>query len=61
MVANSSEQLYRAVLSYAVFGLVVRDQVVVRVAPIASWMRGRPLAAVRRWIQKKAGTLELVK
>jgi hypothetical protein len=40
-------------IGYAVFGMESKDNVVVRVAPIAKWMKGKTLSEVRNWLLKK--------
>jgi hypothetical protein len=50
--------LRRVVLSYAVFGIIVRNGFVVETAPIGRWMIGKPINAIRAWIIGKRGTLE---
>lgn len=46
--------LYRARLSYATYGIEVLEGRVVRAAPIASWMVGKGLSEVERWVTGRA-------
>lgn len=48
---------YRIVLSYAVFMIEVEQVHVRAAAPIASWMVGKSLTAVTRWVESKKGTI----
>jgi hypothetical protein len=38
--------MIRVQLSYATFGLIVHDGVILEAAPIAAWTRGRPARQV---------------
>jgi hypothetical protein len=49
--------LYRIVLSYAVFGIVVMDNKVTNSAPIGCWMVGKTLDSIRSWVVRKGGTI----
>lgn len=47
-------RLLRVELTYAVFGLGVKNGTVVQAAPIAKWTLGKPVAsALTYWKQKK--------
>jgi hypothetical protein len=52
--------LYRVTLSYACYGVVVRDGQIIEAAPIARWSVGKPLAQFAAWVRKKGGKLEVV-
>lgn len=42
-------------LSYATYGIEVKDGYVVDAAPIAAWMIGKDTQFIRSWITKKGG------
>ena len=49
---------YRVQLSYATFGLDVDENgVVIDVAPIGWWMRGKHISTVGRWVDRKGGEM----
>lgn len=49
--------LWRVVLSYACFGIIVEDGMVTDAAPIGRWMIGKPLGTVAAWVVGKRGTV----
>jgi hypothetical protein len=53
-------RLYRITLDYACFGVILRAGVVIRTAPIASWMLGKTLEDISRWVKFKQGRIEHV-
>ena len=50
--------LYIINLSYATFGIVVDNDTVIRAAPIGSWMVGKNITFISRWVSKKGGTIK---
>ena len=52
--------LYRVVLPHAVYGVVVDESTgrVTEAAPIGRWAVGKPLDAVKRWVERRGGTVE---
>lgn len=51
------KQWYRIELSYATFGILVDDDVVIETAPIGKWMRWMNLKSVEAWVKSKKGTI----
>jgi len=49
--------LWRIVLPYAVFGVIVKNNIIVDSAPIGKWMIGRTLDFIQSWIANKNGTM----
>ena len=54
-------RLYQIDLSYACFGVEVKDDKVVFAAPIAKWMIGKSWTVVKIWIDKKRGSIKEAK
>lgn len=52
--------LHRIELSYAVFGIETRGDVVMKAAPIARWMRGKTLERVEKWVRDRGGSIQPV-
>ena len=54
-------RLFRVVLHYAVFGIIVdENNIVINSAPIGRWMVNKKLSVVYMWVMTKYGKLELV-
>ena len=53
-------KLYRVVLSYACYAILVRDGRLIESAPIAEWALGRKLEWFSKWVTKKGGYLHEV-
>ncbi len=54
------ERVFWISLSYATYGIISRDGVIVRVPPIAHWMKGRTLQQIKPWLlEKKAIVKEI--
>ncbi len=55
-------ELWRVVLPYACYGVIIRDGAVVEAAPIANWAAEQRISLVRfkAWVLRKDGTIELV-
>lgn len=49
--------LWRIVLPYAVFGIIVVDNIIVNSAPIGKWMIGKTLDFIQTWVASKNGTI----
>jgi len=49
--------LWRIVLPYAVFGVIVKNDIVVDSAPIGKWMIGKTLNFIQLWVANKNGTI----
>lgn len=47
-------------LSYATFGVITEDGVVVEAAPIARWMEGKTEEVCAQWVRKKGGVAEVI-
>lgn len=54
---KSCMKLYRVVLPYAVFGVLVDNEIIVHCAPIAYWARGMPIGKLAAWVSKKNGDM----
>jgi hypothetical protein len=54
------EILYQIWLSYAVFGIVVQNDLVVEAAPIGKWMIGKNIEYVKKWVEKKHGSVHKI-
>ena len=52
--------LYRVVLSYACYGVEVKDEYIVETPAIASWSRGQSIYTFIDWVRKKKGTVKLL-
>jgi hypothetical protein len=50
--------LIRVTLSYAVFGLIVENDVVTEAAPIARWSVGKPIRDVLTYYRSKGATFQ---
>lgn len=44
-------------LPYACFHIEVKDNVVVKAAPIGAWMVGKTVEEIARWVATKKGTI----
>jgi len=53
--------LYRIVLPYGVFGVIIKNNIVVEIAPIGKWMKGKHIDKISNWVKQRKGKLELVK
>lgn len=53
-------EFYRVELSYAVYGVLVSNNVVIKTAPIARWMVGKLWPKCQMWIGNKRGNIQLV-
>lgn len=53
--------LYQVDIGYACFGVCVKDNVVVDVAPIGKWMIGKSFIQVQKWVQRKNGNIVQVR
>lgn len=53
------ETLYWINLSYACFGVVVKDNIIVKSAPIGSWAIGKSIRFFLNWVLKKNGEYKL--
>lgn len=45
-------------LSYATFGIVVENEVVVKTPPIANWMKNKTIFFIIDWVKQKKGVIE---
>jgi len=52
--------IYRIVLSYACYGIIVENLIVIHAAPIARWMIGKNISFIEEWVAKKHGTVNLI-
>jgi hypothetical protein len=49
---------YRIDVSYATFGIIVSNGVVINTAPIGKWMVGKSLSKIQQWVKQKQGTID---
>jgi hypothetical protein len=49
---------YRIVLSYAVFSIIAKNNIVVDAAPIGRWMISKTIDDITTWVRKKSGSIE---
>jgi len=49
--------LYQITLSYACFGIEIKNNKVVEVAPIGRWMIGKSFMHVCEWVNRKGGII----
>jgi hypothetical protein len=52
--------LYQIDIGYACFGVTVDNCIIIEAAPIASWMIGKSLDTISKWLLRKNGTIILV-
>lgn len=50
--------LYRVLLPYATFGIIINGGRCVEAAPIGKWMIGKTLEYLTGWVRTKRGSLE---
>jgi len=50
--------LYQITLSYACFGIEIKSNKVVEVAPIGRWMIGKSFIYVCEWVNRKGGIIK---
>jgi hypothetical protein len=55
------KMLYQVNLPYAVFGIVVVNDVVHEAAPMGKWMKGKSLDYIEAWVSQRDGVVEPVK
>ena len=55
------EILYQITLSYACASIIVKNNIVIKTAPIFNWMIGKNLMEIRYWVDKKMGSITKVK
>jgi len=59
-VLLETKELYQIILSYACAGIIVENDIVIKTAPIFSWMIGKSLIEVQAWVYKKNGVINKV-
>jgi hypothetical protein len=52
-----NEELYQVDVGYACFGVIVKDNIVVGVAPVGKWMLGKKFDEVDKWVNGKKGNI----
>ena len=52
--------LYRVDVPHFCCGIIVKDEKVVKAAPIMKWAVGKPLTVIQAWVKSKRGTILLV-
>jgi len=55
------EELYQITLSYACAGIIVKNNIVVKTAPIFHWMIGKNLNQITTWVYNKNGHINKIK
>jgi len=56
-IFDAISQLYQIKLSYATFGIMVENNIVVEAAPIGKWMVGKELDYIVTWVKSKKGEI----
>lgn len=51
------KEIYQITLSYACAGIILKDNIVIKTAPIFHWMKGKTLEQVKIWVYNKKGTI----
>lgn len=51
------KKLYYVNLSYACFGIEVKDNIIIETAPIAKWSIGKSLDYFSNWVKNKGGSI----
>jgi hypothetical protein len=54
------EELYRITLDYACGAIIIKNDKVIRTAPIFNWMKWKTLDEIIIWVKDKKGTIEKV-
>lgn len=54
-------ELHQIILSYACFGILVQNDIVITAPPIARWMEGKHLDTIDLWVKAKHGSINLIK
>lgn len=49
--------LYRIELSYACFGVITENNLIIRTPPIATWMMGKRIDTIISWVKTKNGKI----
>jgi len=52
--------LYRVVLSYACYGVIIKNKCIVEAPPIAKWMIGEHINYIRNWVINKGGAFQKI-
>jgi len=51
-------QIYQITLSYATYGIIVDNGIVIHAPPIAQWMIGKHINEIMDWVNRKHGTID---
>lgn len=51
----------RIELDYAVFAIEVKNDFVVRTAPIAKWMKGKSVKKIKKYVKSKGGKIHVLR
>jgi len=52
---------YFVKLPYATYGIMVEDEIIVEVPPIAKWIKGKKLKEFKKWVKGEKGNILDVK
>lgn len=55
------EELISVTRGTATYGVVVREGRVVRAAPVAAWMIGKPWSRCEDWLKRKGATINTLR
>jgi len=53
--------LYRVILLYACYGVIIKNEYIVEAPPIAKWMIGKHINYIRNWVINKGGTFQKIR
>lgn len=55
------EELYQIILSNAVAGIIIKNDIVIKAAPIFDWMIGKNINQIKMWVYNKQGKINKIK
>lgn len=58
MKAEAVQRCFWIDIGYATFGIISENGIVVDAAPIAAWMKGKPLQALKPFLKGKGAKVE---
>jgi len=50
--------LYRIVFKHACFGVIEKNGIVIKVAPIGKWMMGKEISVIENWVISRKGKIQ---
>ena len=58
---NNEQRWFHIDIGYACFGMSSKDDIIVDVAPIGNWMKGKLLKEIKPWLIKKKAKVKEIK